>query len=176
MKEIRLRPWELSDLTSLVKYANNWNVAKNLTNKFPYPYTENDGKAFIEFAIKDNPIHIFTIDINGEAVGGIGIHPQDDIHRKNVELGYWLGEPFWGQGIISRAINQAVNFAFETYDVDRIFARPFGTNIASQKVLEKNDFILEGRFEKTLIKGDTLIDELIYAIRRENWKGKTTNR
>lgn len=88
----------------------------------------------------------------------------------------WLAEPFWGQGIISRAINQVLNFAFETYDVDRVFARTFGTNIASQKVLEKNDFILEGRFEKTLIKEDTLIDELIYAVRQENWKGNTTNR
>ena len=87
-----------------------------------------------------------------------------------------MAEPFWRQGIISRAINQVLNFAFETYDVDRVFARTFGTNIASQKVLEKNDFILEGRFEKTLIKEDTLIDELIYAVRRENWKGNTTNR
>lgn len=87
-----------------------------------------------------------------------------------------MAEPFWRQGIISRAINQVLNFAFETYDVDRVFARTFGTNIASQKVLEKNDFILEGRFEKTLIKEDTLIDELIYAVRQENWKGNTTNR
>jgi ribosomal-protein-alanine N-acetyltransferase len=86
-----------------------------MTDKFPFPYSENNGKAFIEFAIKDEPVHIFAIDIDGKAVGGIGIHPQDDIHRKNAELGYWLGEPFWGQGIISNAIKQAVNFAFETY-------------------------------------------------------------
>ncbi len=141
-----------------------------MTDKFPFPYTESDGKAFIEYATKDNPIHIFSIDIDGQAVGGIGIHPQDDIHRKNAELGYWLAEPFWGQGIISRAINYAVNFAFETYDIDRVFARPFGTNIASQKVLEKNNFVLEGKFEAVLIKNGILTDELIYAIRRKNWK------
>ncbi len=165
--KFKIRPWEISDLISLVKHANNLNVAKNLTTKFPYPYTETDGKAFIEFATKDNPIHIFTIDINGKAVGGIGIHPQTDIFIKNAELGYWLGEPFWGQGIISKAIKQIIDFAFTNYDIDRIFARTFGTNIASQKVLEKNNFTLEGRFEKVLFKNGEYLDELVYAIRRK---------
>ncbi len=163
-----LRPWRMSDLSSLVQHANNWNVAKNMTDKFPYPYSDSNGKAFIEFATKDDPIHIFAIDIDGQAVGGIGIHPQDDIHRRNAELGYWLAEPYWGRGIISRAIIQAVDFAFATYDIDRVFARPFGSNLASQRVLEKNNFVLEGRFEKTLIKENELLDELIYAIRREH--------
>lgn len=168
--EFKLRPWNISDLDSLVKYANNWNVAKNLTDKFPFPYSEKSGRAFIEFATKDDPIHIFAIDINGQAVGGIGIHPQDDIHRKNAELGYWLAEPFWGKGVISNAVKQSVDFAFDTFKIDRVFARPFGTNLASQKVLEKNGFILEGRFEKVLFKNNEYLDELIYAVRRENWK------
>jgi RimJ/RimL family protein N-acetyltransferase len=168
--EFKIRPWEISDLTNLVKYANNWNVAKNLTDKFPYPYTETEGRAFIEFATADNPIHIFTIDINGKAVGGIGIHPQSDIYIKNAELGYWLGEPFWGQRIISNAIRQIIDFGFTTYDIDRIFARPFGTNIASQKILEKNNFVLEGRFEKVFFKNGEYFDELVYALRRKNWE------
>lgn len=125
--------------------------------------------AFITMATKDNPIHIFAIGVDGEAVGGIGIHPQGDIHRKNAELGYWLGEPFWGRGIMSRAIQQAVDFAFETYNIDRVFARPFGSNTASQRVLEKNNFVLEGRFHQVLIKNDEREDELVYAIRREKW-------
>ena len=167
--EFKLRPWNISDLDSLVKYANNWNIAKNLTDKFPFPYSENSGRAFIEFATKDDPIHIFAIDINGQAVGGIGIHPQDDIHRKNAELGYWLAEPFWGKGVISNAVKQSVDFAFYTFHIARVFARPFGTNLASQKVLEKNGFLLEGRFEKVLFKNNEYLDELIYAVRRENW-------
>lgn len=166
----KLRPWNISDLDSLVKYANNWNISKNMTDKFPFPYSEFDGKAFIEFATKDNPIQIFAIDIDGQAVGGIGIHPQDDIHRKNAELGYWIAEPFWGKGIISSAIKQIIEFGFTTYDIDRIFARPFSTNTGSQRVLEKNNFILEGRFEKVLIKHNEYLDELIYAVRRENWE------
>ena len=168
--EFKIRPWEIADLNSLVAYANNWNVAKNLTNKFPHPYTEADGKAFIEFATTGDPIHVFAIDIDGEAIGGIGVHPQTDIFIKNAELGYWLAEPFWGQQIITNAIRQAIDFGFTTFDIDRIFARPFGTNIASQKVLEKNNFSLEGRFEKMLFKNGAYLDELVYAIRRENWK------
>jgi ribosomal-protein-alanine N-acetyltransferase len=168
MCAFKLRPWNMDDVDSLVQHANNWNVARFMTDNFPYPYTPEHGRNFIEFACKDNPIHIFAIDIEGVACGGIGKHPQNDIHRKNAELGYWLAEPFWGQGIISRAIAQMVQFAFKTYDVERVFARPFGTNTASQRVLEKNQFILEARLEKVLIKDGKMLDELIYAVRR-NW-------
>ncbi|MGZ3850250.1 MAG: GNAT family N-acetyltransferase [Flavisolibacter sp.] len=172
MVPFRIRPWQIADLDSLVKHANNWNVAKNLTDKFPHPYKEKDGSAFIEFALKDKPVHIFAITVAEQAVGGIGIHPQTDIHCKNAELGYWLAEPFWGKGIITAAIKQVVDFAFATYDICRVFARPFGTNLASQKVLEKNHFILEGRFEKVLFKNGEYLDELVYAVRRDKWENK----
>lgn len=161
-----LRPWASTDLVSLVRYANNPNIAKFMMDGFPHPYTEDNGKAFIAFATKDDPIHIFAIDVNGEAVGGIGIHPQADVQRKNSELGYWLAEPFWGKGIITNAIKQLVEFGFKTYDINRIFARPYGTNIGSQKVLEKAGFVLEGRFEKTIFKNGEFLDELVYAVRR----------
>lgn len=168
--EFILRPWKASDINSLIKYANNWNIAKNLTNQFPHPYTIQDGKAFIEYATKDDPIHIFAIEVNQEAVGGIGIHPQSDIFIKNAELGYWLGEPFWGHGIVSKAIKQIIQFGFSTFDIERIFARPYGTNFASQKILEKNNFLLEGRYNNILYKNGEYLDELIYAIRRYNWE------
>lgn len=166
--DFKLRPWSIDDLDSLVKYANNINISKNLTNKFPHPYTTENGKWFIDFATKDTPVHIFAIDVNGEAVGGIGIHPQDDIQCKNAELGYWLAEPFWNKGIITKAIPQIVAFGFKTYSIDRIFARPFGSNLASQKVLEKTGFMFEARLSKTLFKNGEYEDELIYGIRRES--------
>ena len=168
--EFILRPWKASDINSLIKYANNWNIAKNLTNQFPHPYTIQDGKAFIEYATKDEPIHLFAIEVNQEAVGGIGIHPQSDIFIKNAEIGYWLGEPFWGHGIVSKAIKQIIQFGFSTFDIERIFARPYGTNFASQKILEKNNFLLEGRYNNILYKNGEYLDELIYAIRRSNWE------
>jgi [ribosomal protein S5]-alanine N-acetyltransferase len=168
--EFTIRPWTPNDLHSLVNYANNWNIAKNLTDKFPFPYTETDGKEFIEWATQDYPMHILAIDIGGEAAGGIGIHPQGDIHKKNAELGYWLAEPFWGRGIMTQAVKQMIDFAFNTYDIDRVFARPFGTNKASQRVLEKAGFIVEARFAKVLFKHKEYLDECIYGIRRENRK------
>ncbi len=155
-------------MASLVKYADNWNIAKNLTDQFPFPYTEDSGKAFIENASKNSPVNIFAIDIGGEAAGGIGIHPQEDIHRNNAELGYWLAEPFWGRGVMTNAVIEIVGYAFKTFEIDRVFARPFGTNIASQNVLRKAGFILEGTFAKTLFKNGEYLDELVFAIRREN--------
>jgi len=162
-----LRPFSVDDLDSLVKYANNPKIASNLTDKFPYPYTKENGKMFIEFATKNTPINIFAIDINGEACGGIGIHPQEDVHRKNAELGYWLAEPFWGNGIITKAITEIIEYGFNNFDITRIFARPYGTNTASQRVLEKAGFTLEGKFEKTLFKNGEYKDELVYAVRKK---------
>ena len=165
--EYKLRPWKMSDLESLVKNANNWEIAKYLTDKFPYPYTKESGVKFIEFASSAKPIHVFAIEIQGEACGGIGIHPQDDIQIKNAELGYWLAEPFWGNGIVTKAIKEMVEFGFNTFKINRIFARPFGSNIGSQRVLEKTGFVLEGKFENTIWKKGRYEDELIYAIRRD---------
>jgi RimJ/RimL family protein N-acetyltransferase len=96
------------------------------------------------------------------------LHPQADIHKKNAELGYWLAEPYWGKGIVSNAVKEIVTYGFENFDIDRIFARPFGTNIGSQKVLEKAGFILEGTFKNTLYKNGVYLDELIYAVRKNN--------
>jgi len=166
--DFKLRPFNIEDLDCLVRNANNFKIAKFMSNGFPHPYTKENGKTFIALANKDKPVHIFTIDINGEASGGIGVHPQTDIHCRNMELGYWLAVQYWGHGIITRAIIEIVDFAFKTYnDVDRIFARPFGTNLASQKVLGKAGFKLEAKFEKALYKNGEYLDELIYAIRRK---------
>ena len=162
-----LRPFTIEDLTSLVKFANNFNIAKNLMDVFPNPYTEENGKAFIEIATKNIPPNILAIEINGEAAGAIGLHPQNDIYRKNAELGYWLAEPYWGKGIITEAIKQMVDYGFGHWDFTRIYARPFGSNIASQKALQKAGFVLEAKLEKTIFKNDEFHDELIYAIRRQ---------
>ena len=164
--EFKLRPWTIDDLDRLVEVADNYEIAKNLTNHFPHPYTRENGRAFIEMANSKTPRQIFAIETNQLASGAIGIHPQADIQCKNAEMGYWLAQPFWGKGIITKAILQMVDYGFKNWDIDRIFARPFGANIGSQKALEKAGFVLEGRFEKTLYKNGVYQDELIYAIRR----------
>ncbi len=162
-----LRPWHINDVQSLVQNANNFNIAKVMTDMFPHPYNEQDARNFIAMATKDDPVHIFAIDVDGRAVGGIGIHPQWDVNRKNAKLGYWLGEEYWGLGIITNAVKQIVDFAFGTYDITRVYARPFGNNIASQKVLQKAGFTLEAKIEKGIFKNNEFVDELIYAVRRK---------
>lgn len=164
--QVKLRTFTDSDLESLVKYANNANIANNLTDAFPHPYAEEDGRAFIKMVSKDIPAKAFAIDINGEACGAIGVFPQTDIHKKNAEMGYWLAEPYWGQGIITNLIGQMIEYGFNTWDIDRIYARPFGSNIASQLVLKKNGMKLEAKLEQTLWKNNRYEDELIFAIRR----------
>jgi len=163
--EYRLRELRIDDAVSIAKYANNRNVSKFLTDAFPYPYTIENGLDFIARSAENDNALILAIEINGEVAGCIGVHRQSDIHRKNAELGYWLAEKYWGKGIVTGAILQIVDQAFEKFDINRIFARPFNTNPGSKRVLEKAGFKLEGRFEKTLIKDGEYLDELIYAIR-----------
>ncbi|UYZ64985.1 GNAT family N-acetyltransferase [Hymenobacter weizhouensis] len=163
---IALRPWTAADLPGLVRFANNPRIARFMNDLFPHPYTEENGQAFLAMAAQENPPHILAIAADGQAVGGIGLHPRGNIERKNAELGYWLAEPFWGRGIVTEAVRQMVDYGFRNFDITRIFARPFGSNRASQKVLEKADFTLEARFEKTLFKNGEYEDELVYAVRR----------
>lgn len=162
--DFKLRKWIETDLDSLVKSANNINVAKWLTNAFPHPYTEEDGKAYLSMIANENPIKVFAIEVNGKAVGSIGIFPQSDIHEKSAEMGYWLAEEYWGQGIMTKAIQDIVDYGFRTFDIVRIFARPFSTNLKSQRVLEKAGFRLEAKLEKALFKNGEFMDELIYSM------------
>ena len=165
--EFTLRPWRETDLPSLVKYANDPTVAGNLMDTFPHPYTEDDGKAFLQRFMANDPQLVLAIEVDGEAAGAVGIHPQGDVYRRNAELGYWLTKPHRGKGIMTEAVQQAVERGFRILpDIDRIFARPYGSNAASQRVLEKAGFTLEARLVGTFFKNGRVEDELIYAVRR----------
>lgn len=164
--EFKLRPWLKTDLDSLVKHANNPKIAKFMTNGFPSPYTKAHGEKWLEMATASQPAKFLCIEINGEAAGGVGIHLQQDIMCKNAELGYWLSEMYWGNGIVPKVVSQVVDYGFKNFDITRIYARPFGNNPASQRVLEKCGFKLEARIEKSIFKNEEFLDELIYAIRK----------
>lgn len=165
--KISLREWRNDDLDSLLIHANNVKIARFMTNAFPHPYTRKDEEAFLQ-RVKNLPSGlILAIDVDGEAAGSIGIFPQDDIECKNAEMGYWLGEAFWSKGIITRAVSMMLQIAFEKFDIDRIYARPFGSNPASKRVLEKTGFHLEANIHKGIYKNGEYLDLLIYGIRRE---------
>ncbi len=159
-----LRPWSMGDLENLLKFANNKKIADNLTDAFPHPYLAENGISYISTFMDENPRRVSAIEVDGIACGSIGIFPQMDVHRKNAEMGYWLAEEYWGRGIMTEAVRQTIRYGFEWFDICRIFARPYSSNQASQRVLEKAGMKLEGRFKDALYKNGQFLDELIFSI------------
>ena len=159
MAEIALRSLQIEDAELFALHANNNAIANNMTNQFPFPYTKAHALEFIRRVNGLKPAQVFAIDLDGEAIGAIGLHPQTDIFLKNAELGYWLAEKYWGKGFVSIAIKKIVEYGFSNFEIDRIFARPFGSNKASQRVLEKTGFILEARLEKIIFKNRRLKED-----------------
>jgi RimJ/RimL family protein N-acetyltransferase len=161
-----LREWKSGDEQSLVRHANNRSIWRNLRDAFPNPYTLADAEHWIRIANPTTPITNFAIAIDGAAVGGIGLTLKDDVHRRTAEIGYWLGEEFWGRGIVTEAVRALTDYAFATFDLCRVYAGVFEWNTASMRVLEKAGYQFECRVTKSVTKDGQTIDELIYAIVR----------
>lgn len=163
LKTCTIRNWRAGDAAQLALYANNHNVWRMLRDAFPHPYTLNDARSFIRFANFGSPVTHFALEVEGAAAGSIGLVLKTDVYRKTAELGYWLGEPFWGRGIATEAVSALTEYAFSTYDLVRIFAGVFEGNAASMRVLEKAGYTQEARLRKNAFKEGRIIDELIYA-------------
>jgi ribosomal-protein-alanine N-acetyltransferase len=166
-----LRPWRLGDAPSLVKYANNPNVARQLRDRFPHPYTAADARSFIQSIAQARPTTSFAIVAGGEAVGGAGFAPGADVERYSAEVGYWLGEPFWGRGLAAEAVRLLSEYAFRTCNMLRLFALPFADNVQSIRVLEKAGYTREGILRASSVKHGVPRDQALYALVNGNWKG-----
>jgi ribosomal-protein-alanine N-acetyltransferase len=162
-----VRSWEWRDRDSIVRHANNRNVSINLRDRFPYPYTAADARSWLESAVGRKPETNFAIDVAGEAVGGIGFTLQPDVAHRSAEIGYWLGEEFWGRGIATDALIAVTEHAFANYDLCRLYAHVFDWNGASARVLEKAGYEFEGPLRKSVTKEGQTIDQLMYAMIRE---------
>jgi RimJ/RimL family protein N-acetyltransferase len=163
LERCTVRPWRLADAESLVRHANNRKVWLAVRDTFPHPYTIKDAHEFIRGATSELPTTRFCIDIDHAAVGGIGVHPGQDVHRQTATVGYWLGEQFWGRGIMTEAVTAVTNFCFDNFPLCRISAEVFANNPASARVLEKAGFIFEGRLKNYVLKDGELLDSLLYA-------------
>ena len=161
-----VRDWATGDLAALVEHANNRNVWINLRDRFPHPYTESQGRDFLHDVCSVDPRTVWAIEVDGAAVGGIGITQLADVERVSAEIGYWLGERFWGRGIMSEAVQAVTVEAFHTLTIERLFALPFADNIGSVRVLEKAGYRLEGRLFRSAIKDGIVRDQLMYAAYR----------
>lgn len=156
-----LRPWRIEDTASLCLHANNSNVAMNLRDIFPFPYTLSDAEFFI-INIASNPKNlVLAFEIDGNACGAVGIHPDADANQ--AELGYWLGEQYWGKGIATEAVNAIVDYGFQTLSLKRIHASVFEQNKASMRVLEKCGFVKEVINKKAILKNNVFLDEHVFA-------------
>lgn len=157
-----LRPFVPQDAVSLARHADNVRIWNNVRDHFPHPYTRVDADAFIAVASAKDPVRDFAIVIGGEAVGGIGYVPGTDVERISAEVGYWLGEAYWGRGLMSEAVGALAAHIFATTDIQRLFATVFGHNAASMRVLEKAGFRRATIFRKATVKNGHVIDLYYY--------------
>lgn len=163
--QFALRKWWPDDAENIAKFANNKRIADYLRDGFPNPYTLSDAQNFIRSMGLDSDTRICrAIDIGGEAAGSIGVFLKEDVYRKSAEIGYWLGEPFWGQGIATEAIRQMCDMAYRKFDIVRIYAEPYAHNTGSRRALEKAGFTLEGLLKKSVCKNGQIYDSCIYAL------------
>lgn len=161
--DFRIRSYHPADGVDLVRYANNPNVAANLRERFPHPYTHEAAGEWLDVALHQDPESNFVIATEDELIGTIGLRLGEDVYRHSAEIGYWLGEPFWGRGIASRAVAAMVDWGFENFNLLRIHACVFSENPASMRVLEKAGFEREATMRRAVVKNGRVMDQVLFA-------------
>jgi len=166
----QIREFLANDVEAIVKNANNREVSKYMRDSFPYPYSKDNAVQWIDFVKKNYSSLFFAIADENELIGGIGALPQTDVHRFSAEVGFWLGQSYWNKGIITKAVPVFCNYLFTKFDFNRLTANVFEGNEASQKVLEKTGFILEGKLRKSVFKENKFVDHYIYGLLKKDFK------
>lgn len=167
-----VRSYDSGDVAALMRYADNADIARQLLDHFPHPYTEEAAHEWLQSAKKQDPEVSFAIATSDELIGGIGLLLRDDVFRRTAEVGYWLGEPFWGRGVATRALRIFTRWAFREHGFARLEARVFEFNPASRRVLEKAEFTLEGRMRHSVTKNGQLMDLYLYALLADQLEGE----
>lgn len=164
--EIRIRKWTMEDKTALAHNLNNIKILNNLRDGLPFPYTEQDAAAYIQAMLSSDADKTFAFAITADdtVIGSIGAFRCENIHSRSAELGYYIGEAYWGKGYMTSAVKQICRFVFENTDILRIFAEPFARNAASCRVLEKAGFTCEGLMRCHAFKNGTFEDMKLYAL------------
>jgi RimJ/RimL family protein N-acetyltransferase len=165
---VTLREFKPDDKYRLAELANNQKIAVNLRDGFPHPYHLSDAENFLDKFANQESALVLAIEHNGEYVGNIGLHKATDVYRKSAEIGYFLGEPYWNLGIMTKAVNLICEYGFANLEIIRIHAGIFEFNPASMRVLEKCGFKKESVAEKAIIKKGIIYDEIRY-VKLINW-------
>ena len=161
-----IRRWRVSDQERLAEMLSNPKVLDNLRDGLPYPYTPADGETYIRsmLAADEDKTFAFAITVDDRAIGSIGVFRRENIHFRTAELGYYIGEPYWGKGYATSAVKQVCRYVFDHTDILRIFAEPFARNAASCRVLKKAGFQLEGTLRSNAVKNGAVLDMKLYAL------------
>ena len=165
-----LRKLNPSDAATLASIANNKKIADNLRDVFPHPYTLKDAEWFIQFDSNESPDHRWAIEYNSKLCGIIGLHVKEDVYAQNLEIGYWLGEEYWGKGIMTQAIQQVLKIGFEDLNCHRIYASVFDYNDGSRRVLEKAGFRNEGLLIESIYKNEGYHNEIRFGMTKLEYK------
>jgi RimJ/RimL family protein N-acetyltransferase len=160
---LTLRRFYEEDRRILVQLADNPNVVKYLAPRFPNPYRLEDADAWIALTREEKQPLNFAIEWQGKLVGGIGIEPSSGLFVRTAELGYWLGESFWGRGLAAKAVELFTPYVFCELPFIRMQAFIFAENRNSMRVLEKNGFTKEGTLRKHITKNGMVTDAILYA-------------
>ena len=138
----------------------------HLRDRFPFPYGLEQARTFLGWISKQPAQTVWAIEVSGEAVGGIGIELHTDVERVSAEIGYWLGQDHWGQGIGTEALTAVTAEAFKQFEITRLYALPFADHAASVRVLEKAGYVREGHLRRSAIKNGKVRDQLLFAAYR----------
>lgn len=160
---LKIRPWKPEDAGQLAGISNNKKIWLNVRDRFPHPYTVANAVEWIQHTLQQKPLQNLAIEYNGNIAGSIGVVPRDDVYRKSIEIGYFIGESYWGLGLATQAVQQMLYYIKQTFDVVRVYAEVFEHNRASMRVLEKNGFHLEGIRERAVIKNNVLMNDYVWV-------------
>ena len=161
-----IRSFEDHDAMAMARHVSNPNITRTLAARFPAPYTERHAKAWIDLChLEAEPVN-FAITADDNLIGGIGLTVQRGARRRAAEVGFWVAESYWGNGVATAALHAFTDYAFSRFDLIRIFAYVFEGNIASTRVLEKVGFTYEGRLDSSIVKNDLVYGEWLYALVR----------
>lgn len=165
---VQLKYWKLEYAEQLALIANNKNIAMFMRNSFPHPYSLTDATSYIEWINKEYPLLVFAIECDNVIVGSIGVFPGDDVYCASAELGYWIGQEYWGRGIATQALHQLLDYVFNNFSFNKIRANVFSNNSKSMHVLVKCGFMQEAILQKAVYKYEQYHDEHLYAIFNPN--------
>lgn len=164
---IELKKWTFDDKESLIKICNAVDRS-NLSDRLPFPYTDESADWWLNMVQeqdeKDGLFRAVTVD--GRIVGNISIEQKSDVYKKDAELGYMLMTEEWSKGIMTEAVKQICELAFEKLDIIRITGLVYEPNTASRKVLEKNGFYQEGMMKKAVVKNGSIYNLCVYGLCR----------